>query len=159
MPFHAAVRSERFTFADLRELFAKANEEKSGDQLAGIAAATERERVAAKLALADVTLAEIVANPLVDYDADDVTRLICDGLDRGAFAARLGHLTVGEFRELLLDADEAELKSLQPLVTPEVAAAAAKLMGNKDLILVASRIRNVTRCRNTLGERGVLAAR
>src|SRR5881628_2794392 len=106
MPYHATVRSERFTFAGLRELFAKANEEKSGDQLAGIAAATERERVAAKLALADVTLGEIVNHPVIDYDADDVTRLICDSLDRPAFAARLGSRTVGEFREQLLDSDE-----------------------------------------------------
>src|SRR5436853_3593294 len=159
MPYHATVRSERFTFADLRELFAKANEEKSGDQLAGIAAATERERVAAKLALADVTLGEIVANPVVDADADDVTRLICDALHRAAFAERLGSLTVGEFRERLLDADEPTLHELCPLVTPEVAAAVAKLMSNKDLVLVASKVRNVTRCRNTLGERGVFAVR
>src|SRR5438876_4583143 len=93
------VVPERFHFADLRELFAKANEEKSGDQLAGIAAATERERVAAKLALADMTLGEIVNNPVIDYNADDVTRLICDSLDRPAFKQRLGSLTVGEFRE------------------------------------------------------------
>jgi ethanolamine ammonia-lyase large subunit len=159
MPYQATVRSERFTFADLRELFAKANEEKSGDQLAGIAAATERERVAAKLALADVTLGEIVKNPVIDYDADDVTRLICDSLDRNAFKERLASLTVGQFRELLLELDEPTLHELSPLVTPEVAAAVAKLMSNKDLVLVASKIRNVTRCRNTLGERGVFAVR
>jgi ethanolamine ammonia-lyase large subunit len=159
MPFHAIVRSERFTFADLRELFAKANEEKSGDQLAGLAAASERERVAAKLALADVSLGEVVANPLIDYDTDDVTRLICDSLDRDAFAERLAGLTVGQLRERLLEADEDELHALAPLITPEVAAAAAKLMGNKDLILVAGRIRNVTRCRNTLGQRGVFGVR
>src|SRR5437762_639994 len=122
MPYHATVRSERFTFADLRELFAKANEEKSGDQLAGIAAAGERERVAAKLALADVPLGEIVDHPLIDYDADDVTRLICDSLDRAAFAERLAGLTVGQFRELLLESEEDELRTLSPLVTPEVAA-------------------------------------
>src|SRR5207248_4284756 len=120
MPYHATVRSERFTFADLRELFAKANEEKSGDQLAGIAASSERERVAAKLALADVTLGEIVANPLIDADADDVTRLICDSLDRDAFRQRLASLTVGQFRERLLEADEDELHALAPLITPEV---------------------------------------
>src|SRR5438874_3500032 len=97
--------AQNFHFADLPELFAKANEEKSGDQLAGIAAGTERERVAAKLALADVTLGEIVNSPVIDYDTDDVTRLICDGLDRAAFAERLASLTVGKFRELLLDAD------------------------------------------------------
>src|SRR5262245_23186945 len=102
MPYHATVRSERFTFADLRELLAKANEEKSGDQLAGLAAATERERVAAKLALADVTLGEIVDSPLIDPDADDVSRLILDTHDRDAFAPLRG-VTVGEFREYLLD--------------------------------------------------------
>ncbi len=86
MPFHATVRGERFTFAGLCELFARANEEKSGDRLAGLAADTERERVAAKLALADVTLAEIVDDPVIDPDADDVSRLILDQLDRDAFA-------------------------------------------------------------------------
>src|SRR5581483_5635148 len=112
--------------------------------------------VAAKLALADVTLREIVDNPLVD---DDVTQLICDALDRPAFDAELASLTVGQFRERLLEADEPALHALATMITPELAAAAAKLMGNKDLILVASRIRNVTRCRNTLGQRGVFAVR
>src|SRR5687767_3030388 len=115
MPYHATVRSEQFTFPDLRDLLAKANEEKSGDQLAGIAAATERQRVAAKLALADVTLGEIVDNPIIDPDADDVSRLICDSLERPAVAERLASLTVGEFRERLLDADETTLHELCPL--------------------------------------------
>src|SRR5579885_1075897 len=157
MPFTATLRHERFTFADLRELLAKANEEKSGDRLAGIAANTERERVAAKLALADVRLGDIVDQPLVE---DDVTRLILDTHDRNAFAP-LRSLTVGEFREYLLgDATgEEELRRLHRAVTPEIAAAAAKLMSNKDLVLVAGKIRNVTRCRNTLGQRGVLGIR
>src|SRR6059058_1521949 len=107
MPYHATVRSERFTFADLRELFAKASEEKSGDALAGLAAATERERVAAKLALADVPLAEIVANPVIDPDGDEVSRALLDHLDREAFRS-IRHLTVGEFREHLLDDDTTE---------------------------------------------------
>src|SRR5437868_15176258 len=101
MSYHATIRSERFTFADLRELFARANEEKSGDRLAGIAARSERERVAAKLALADVRLGVIVEQPLLD---DDVTRLVLDTLDPEAFAP-FHSLTVGEFREYLL-ADE-----------------------------------------------------
>src|SRR5947209_18397425 len=124
MPYTATLRHERFVFADLRELLAKANEEKSGDQLAGIAAATERERVAAKLALADVPLAEIVANPLIDPDRDEVSRLILDRHDAGRFAAFRG-LTVGEFRELLLDdrTGGAALAALAGAVTPEVAAA------------------------------------
>src|SRR5262245_17310330 len=102
MPYHAAVRAERFAFADLREVFAKANEEKSGDQLAGLAARSERERVAAKRVLADVRLGEIVEQPLIDPDRDDVSRLILDTLDRIAFQEIRG-LTVGQFREYLLD--------------------------------------------------------
>jgi ethanolamine ammonia-lyase large subunit len=152
--------TERFVFSDLRELFAKANEEKSGDQLAGIAARSERERVAAKCALADLPLAEIVARPLIDPDQDDVSRLILETYDRGAFRD-LASLTVGEFRELLLDdaTTEADLKRVGRAVIPDIAAAAAKIMSNKDLMLAASKIRNVTRCRNTVGERGVLGIR
>jgi ethanolamine ammonia-lyase large subunit len=160
MPYHATLRQERFTFPDLKTLFAKANEEKSGDQLAGVAASSERERVAAKTALADVTLGEIVANPLIDPDADDVSRLILDAHDQITFR-ELRALTAGAFRERLLDdATTGEtISRWQPAVTPEIAAAVAKLMSNKDLIVAASRIRNVTRCRNTLGEPGVLAIR
>src|ERR1039457_6041749 len=93
---------ERFDFSDLRELFAKANEEKSGDQLAGIAARSERERVAAKRKLADLSLDQIVRRPLVDPSEDDVTRLILDTFDQQAFQT-LASMTVGEFREFLLD--------------------------------------------------------
>src|SRR6201987_1465179 len=93
---------ERFSFSDLREVFAKANEEKSGDQLAGLAARTERERVAAKLVLADLTFEEIIEHPLIDPDTDEVCRLILESLDREAFAP-LRSLTVGEFREWVLD--------------------------------------------------------
>src|SRR5437773_2431994 len=102
MPYHTTIRTERFTFADLREVFAKANEEKSGDQLAGIAAASERQRVAAKLVLADVPLCDIVDAPIIDPDQDDVSRLILDTFDRDGFR-RIASLTVGEFREHLLD--------------------------------------------------------
>src|SRR5271170_365698 len=152
--------SERFVFSDLRELFAKANEEKSGDRLAGIAAASERERVAAKRRLADLPLDEIVRNPLIDPDQDDVTRLILDSYDSENFQA-LKSMTVGEFRERLLDdtTTESELRTIQRAIIPEIAAAVAKIMSNKDLVLAAARIRNVTRCRNTLGERGVLGIR
>lgn len=160
MPFSSTVRNERFHFADLRELLAKANEEKSGDELAGIAAANQRERVAAKRALAEVRLQEILDQPLVDPDVDEVSRLILDTHDQVAFAL-LASLTVGEFRELLLDdaTGGEQLRALQAAITPEMAAAVAKLMSNKDLVLVAAKIRNVTRCRNTLGERGVLGMR
>lgn len=151
---------ERFDFSDLRELFAKANEEKSGDQLAGIAARSERERVAAKRELADLTLDEIVRRPLIDHSADDVTRLILDSFDQEVFRP-IGSMTVGEFREFLLDdgTSETQLQPLQNAIIPEVAAAVTKLMSNKDLVLAAAKIRNITRCRNTMGERGVLGIR
>src|ERR1700722_14658127 len=112
---------ERFPFSDLRELFAKANEGKAGDQLAGIAAASERERVAAKRQLADLPLDEIVRNPLIDPDQDDVSRLILDSFDRESFQS-LKSMTVGEFRELLLDdaTAESELRRIQGAVIPEI---------------------------------------
>jgi len=151
---------ENFVFSDLREVFAKANEEKSGDQLAGIAARSERERVAAKRKLADLTLGEIARRPLIDPSEDDVTRLILDSFDQEAFRP-VRSMTVGEFREFLIDDEttETQLQQLQTAIIPEIAAAAAKLMSNKDLVLASARIRNVTRCRNTMGERGVLGIR
>src|ERR1700704_3045417 len=151
---------ERFSFSDLRDLFAKANEEKSGDQLAGVAARSERERVAAKRKLADLPLADIVRQPLIDPDTDDASRLVLDTFDQAAFAP-IQSMTVGELREHILDdaIGEASLKKLRWALTPEVVAAVAKIMSNKDLILAAAKIRNVTRCRNTMGERGVLGIR
>src|SRR5262249_18408086 len=155
-----AIRSERFAFADLREVFAKANEEKSGDQLAGLAARTERERVAAKLVLAGLTLGEIVDRPLIDPDGAEGSRLIGEPLDPSTFASLRG-LTVGAFREWILDdgTTEEDLIAIRPGLTPELAAAVAKLMSNKDLVLAASKVRVVTRCRNTMGQRGVLGIR
>ena len=151
---------ERFAFADLRQLFAKANEEKSGDHLAGIAARSESERVAAKRKLADLSLAEIVANPLIDPDNDDIGRLLLDSFDQAAFQP-IKSLTVGELRERLLDDATGcdELKQIQFALIPEIAAAVAKIMSNKDLVLAAAKIRNVTRCRNTMGGPGVLGIR
>jgi ethanolamine ammonia-lyase large subunit len=121
--------TEQFTFSGLRELFAKANEEKSGDQLAGIAARSERERVAAKRRLADLTLDEIVRQPLIDPSEDDVSRLILKTFDDRTFRS-ISSMTVGEFREFILDdaTSEAKLKELQWAVMPEVAAAVTKLM-------------------------------
>jgi ethanolamine ammonia-lyase large subunit len=160
MAFTHTTRGERFVFGDLRELLARANEPKSGDELAGIAARSERERAAAKFALADVPLSAIVASPVIDPDTDDVSRLILESHDRTAFTP-IASLTVGEFREFLLDAATTgeTLAGLKWTITPEVAAAVAKLMGNKELVYVAAKIRNVTRCRNTMGERGVFGVR
>jgi ethanolamine ammonia-lyase large subunit len=154
------IRSERFHFTDLRDVFAKANEEKSGDQLAGLAARSERERVAAKMVLAGLTLKEIIEHPLIDPATDEVSRLILELHDCDALGPVCG-LTVGELREWILDdhTSEGMLVAIQPGLTPELAAAVAKLMSNKDLVLGASKIRVVTRCRNTIGQRGVLGIR
>lgn len=145
---------------DLRELLAKANEDKSGDQLAGLAAGSETERVQAKRRLADLPLVQILQQPLIDPDEDEVSRLIMESFDEKAFLP-LKSMTVGEFREFVLDdcTSESDLKALKWAITPEMAAAAAKIMSNKDLVLGAAKIRNVTRCRNTMGEPGVLGIR
>ncbi|APW63356.1 ethanolamine ammonia-lyase subunit EutB [Paludisphaera borealis] len=160
MNLATTIRGERFTFAGLVEVLAKANEEKSGDQLAGVAARTERERVAAKIVLSELTLGEIVDNPVIDPDHDEVSRLILDQLDAAAFRPLRG-LTVGAFREWILDdaTTGEQLAAVRQGITPEIAAAVAKLMSNKDLVVAAAKIRVVTRCRNTMGVRGVLGIR
>ncbi|CEJ16064.1 Ethanolamine ammonia-lyase heavy chain [bacterium YEK0313] len=160
MPFRTTVGRTTHVFADLKELMAKATPIRSGDQLAGIAAASREESVAARLALADLPLKAILAEPLIDYDADEVTRLILDGHDERAFAA-VAHLTVGEFRDWLLSAAATPkaLARLAPGVTPEIAAAVSKLMRNQDLILAARKAQVVTRFRNTIGLPGTMAVR
>jgi ethanolamine ammonia-lyase large subunit len=154
------IRDERFHFADLREVFARSNEEKSGDALAGLGARTERERIAAKMVLAELTLREIVDHPLIDPDTDEVSRLTLESLDREAFEP-IGNLTVGQFREWVLDdaTTASMLAGVGPGLVPELAAAVAKLMSNKDLVVAANKVRVVTRCRNTMGQRGVLGIR
>ena len=128
--------------------------------MAGLAARSERERVAAKRKLADLSLEEIVYQPLIDPSHDEVSRLLLESYDTERFQ-RIQSMTVGEFREFILDdvTDEEQLKVLQWAIVPEIAAAVAKIMSNKDLILAAAKIRNVTHCRNTMGERGVLGIR
>ncbi len=152
--------SESFQFRDLRELFAKANEEKSGDQLAGLAAGSEQERVAAKRVLADLPLRDVLDNPLISPDEDDVSRLILETHDREKFST-IQSMTVGELREFILSDETtgSTLKDLHWAITPEMAAAVAKLMSNKDLVLAANKVRVITRCRNTMGQRGVLGIR
>src|SRR5215510_7314641 len=154
------VGSRTHRFGDLKDLMAKASPERSGDRLAGIAARDDEERVAAQMALAELPLKTFLSEALIPYEQDEVTRLIVDGHDAGAFAP-VAHLTVGDFRNWLLSdaADEAALAALAPGVTPEMAAAASKVMRNQDLILVAQKCRVVTRFRNTLGLKGRLATR
>ena len=147
-------------FDDLKALLARASPARSGDALAGIAARSSEERVAARMALADVPLAAFLSEPLVPYEADEVTRLILDSHDRAAFGP-VSHLTVGAFREWLLSerADADALARLARGITPEMAAAVSKLMRNQDLVLVARRCRVVTRFRCTIGLPGRLSVR
>ena len=158
MGFHATLAGRRFTFPDLRTLLARATPYRSGDALAGLTAADQTERVAARLALADLPLRRFVDEALVPYETDEVTRLIVDSHDAAAFAP-VSHLTVGGFRDWLLAAGPDALAALAPGVTPEMAAAVSKLMRLQDLILVASRIAVVTRFRNTIGLPGRLSTR
>ncbi len=154
------VGARTHEFDSLRELMAKATPRRSGDELAGVAAASAEERVAAQLCLADVPLAQFLAEPLIPYETDEVTRLIFDSHDSAAFAPVAG-LTVGQFREwlLLYETDSAALTALAPGITPEIAAATAKLMSNQDLILAAKKCRVVTAFRSTLGLPGRLSVR
>jgi ethanolamine ammonia-lyase large subunit len=154
------IGGHTYTFADLKTLLAKATPERSGDQLAGVAARSAAERVAAQRCLADVLLATLLEEPLIPYEADEVTRLIIDTHDRRAFAP-VSSFTVGQFREWLLDyaTDGAVLSALAPGVTPEMAAAVSKIMRNQDLIVVAQKCRVVTRFRTTIGLPGRLSSR
>ena len=160
MSYAVTVGKNRHAFGSLRELLAKATPRRSGDELAGVAAASAEERVAAQLALAEVPLADFLKYPIIPYESDEVTRLVLDTHDRAAFAPVAG-LSVGQFRDWLLryETDAATLSALAPGLTPEMVAAVSKLMGNQDLVLVASKIRVVTRFRNTLGLPGRLSVR
>jgi len=160
MSYRLTLGGTTHLFRDLKTLLAKAAPLRSGDQLAGLAADTAEERVAAQMCLADVPLTRFLEEPIVPYDEDAVTRLIFDRHDREAFAPVRG-LSVGEFRDWLLryETAAAVLTALAPGLTPEMAAAVSKLMSNQDLILAASKARVVTRFRNTLGLPGTLAVR
>src|SRR5476649_473119 len=154
------VGSRTYLFRDLKDLMAKATPARSGDLLAGVAAGSAEERVAAQMALADLPLSVFLNEQLIPYESDEVTRLIVDDHDARAFAP-LAHLTVGAFRDWLLGdaADSAALAAAAPGFTPEMAAAVSKIMRLQDLILVARKSRVVTAFRNTLGLERRMATR
>ena len=160
MPYRHIVGPQTYLFADLRELMAKATPLRSGDMLAGVAATSAEENVAARMCLADVPLAAFLQEALVPYEVDEVTRLIIDTHDAGAFRP-ISHMTVGDFRDFLLSniATSEVLAAIAPGVTPEMAAAVSKLMRNQDLIAVAKKCRVVTKFRNTIGLPGTMAVR
>ncbi len=144
---------------NLKELLAKASPLRSGDQLAGLAAATAEERVRAQMKLADVPLRAFLDEPVIPYEEDEVTRLICDSHDAAAFEP-VAHLTVGEFRDWLLsDQASGHLAALAPGLTPEMASAVSKLMRLQDLVSVALKCPVVTRFRSTIGLPGRLSTR
>ena len=149
-----------YEFPDLRILMGKANEEKSGDRLAGVAAETTAERAAAKLVLAEVPLWALRQNPAVPYEQDEVTRVIQDGVDEAAYAGIQGW-TVGELREWLLDEanDGPAVARMAGGLTSEMIAAVTKLMSNLDLVYAASKLRVERHCVNTIGQAGTLSCR
>jgi len=160
MAFAHTLDGTRYQFADLKSLLARASPRRSGDELAGIAAASAAERVAAQMALADAPLRAFLSDAVVPYESDEVTRLIIDGHDRAAFAP-VASMTVGEFRDRLLgeDADTPTLAKLASGLTPEMAAAVCKIMRLQDLIVVAAKCRTTTAFRNTIGLAGRLSTR
>ena len=158
MAYYSTIGARRYRFDDLKSLLARASPERSGDFLAGIAAASAEERVAARMALADLPLSVFLEQALIPYEEDEVTRLIVDSHDALAFR-ELSSLTVGSFRDWLLSADSVALTRIAPAVTPEMAAAVSKLMRNQDLILVAAHCRVTSRFRNTIGLPGRMSVR
>src|SRR5579863_2598026 len=160
MSYSETIGARTYRFADLKTLLAKASPLRSGDELAGVAAASEEERVAAKMALAQVPLATFLNDALIPYESDEVTRLIIDTHSREAFA-EISHLTVGDFRNWLLadTTDTAALTRITAGLTPEMVAAVSKLMRNQDLVLAAKKRPVVTRFRNTVGLPGHMSVR
>jgi ethanolamine ammonia-lyase large subunit len=158
--YSTTLRGKHFAFADLKEVMAKATPMRSGDCLAGIAAGNARERVAARIVLADVPLQRFLDEPLIPYETDEITRLILDRHDPVAFKP-VADLTVGQLREWLLDYSTTAdvLGALAPGLIPEMVAAVSKICRNQDLILIARKCRVITRLRNTIGLPGRLAIR
>jgi ethanolamine ammonia-lyase large subunit len=160
MKLATVLLGQRYLFSDVKEVLAKANERKSGDELAGVAARDPKERVAAKIVLADLTLRELRENPVVPYEIDAVTRQAEDSLDDTVFS-RFASLTVAELRDWILDTRTRgeDLLALSPGLTPEVIAACAKLMSNLDLVQASKKIQVTTRANATLGLPGRMSFR
>jgi len=156
----AKVYNKIFTFNSVKEVLAKANEEKSGDMLAGIGSASASERVAAKLVLSSLTLEDIYNNPVIPYEEDEVTRVIYDTLNTAVYN-KIKNWTVSELREYILDSGTGneELKHLGRGLTSEMIAAAAKLMSNMDLVYASKKMRIEAHCNTTIGLAGTLAFR
>jgi ethanolamine ammonia-lyase large subunit len=159
MPHAATVNGTRYSFDSLRTLLARATPLRSGDMLAGLAAESASERVAAQLALADLPLRTFLNEAVIPYEADEITRLIIDSHDAAAFAP-IAHLTVGGFRDwLLAEATSETLAALRPGLTPEMVAAVSKICRLQDLVAIAAKCRVTSAFRNTIGLPGRLSVR
>ncbi len=160
MSYKTVLVGKTYTFDTVKEVLAKANEVKSGDTLAGIAAGSDIERIAAKAVLADMILSELRENPVVPYEEDDVTRLNQDGINEYAYG-KIRNWTVAQLREWILDYDttEEQLRDIGKALTAEMVAGVTKLMTNLDLIYAASKMQVPARCNTTIGLRGTLATR
>jgi ethanolamine ammonia-lyase large subunit len=160
MVYRHAIDATVYVFDDLRDLLAKATPPRSGDRLAGVAADSAEQMIAARMALADVPLKQFLNETVIPYEDDEVTRLIVDSHDASGFAA-ISALTVGGFRDWLLSdaASSAVLKKVARGITPEMAAAVSKLMRNQDLILVAKKCAVTSAFRNTIGLKGRMSVR
>jgi ethanolamine ammonia-lyase large subunit len=165
MQLSTTLFGERYTFPDVKDVLARANEVRSGDVQAGLAATSMRQMAAAKRVLSELTLKDLRENPSVPYELDEITRVIEDDLQaspvgRAAYA-RVSCWTVAELREFILDDTTTgdEIKALSPGLTPEMVAGVAKLMSNMDLVMAGKKIRVVARCNNTIGLPGRLSSR
>lgn len=160
MQYKATVGNTTYSFDSVKEVMAKANEKKSGDEMAGIAAESDSERAAAKEVLSGLLVSDVRNSPAVDYDDDDVTRIIQDGVCEDTYS-RIKNWTISQLREWILsyDAGEREIKELSKGLTAEVIAAVAKIMSNLDLIYAANKIRIESTCNTTIGTRGTMATR
>jgi len=160
MYLRTRVRGKTYKFKDIKEVLAKANEEKSGDILAGIAAQGEEERIAAKQVLANLCLEDLRNNPVVPYEEDEVTRVIQDQINEQAYS-KIKSWTVGQLKEYILDdkTTSDDIDWVSQGLTSEMVAAVAKISSNMDLIYAAAKIRRVSHCNTTLGLPGTLSAR
>ena len=160
MKLKTTLLGKTYTFRDLKQVLAKANEEKTGDKLAGLAAETAQERVAAKVVLSAVTMGELRENPAVPYEDDEVTRIIQDDVNEQVYREIRGW-TVAEFREWLLDETTTgqDIRRVSRGLTSEMVAAVCKLMGNLDLIYAANKITVTAHCNTTIGLPGTLSCR
>jgi ethanolamine ammonia-lyase large subunit len=147
-----------YAFKEVKEVLAKANEEKSGDILAGVAAESTAERVAAKVVLSELTLEDLRNNPVVPYEEDEVTRVIQDSVEKEAYN-KIKAMTVGGFREFILKSDDKIIKEIRGGLTAEMIAGVTKLMSNMDLVYAAKKIENIASCNTIIGKKGTLSSR